>query len=95
MTPVYKRALGQRNLMIAWFLAFIPVLLISEKAGLNEEVGFAIFAVVGFVLMARLLTFKCTKCGNNLFRRGPVFTPWPNRVCNSCGTDLAGKNSAS
>jgi len=74
--------------MIAWFLAFFPTLFLSDKSGIGEEVGFAIFAVVGFILMTRLLVFKCPKCGSNLFQRGPVFMPWPNKVCGKCGSQL-------
>lgn len=46
------------------------------------------------VMLAWLLVFglatmllRCPACGLPLFRRGPLWTPWPSRVCR-CGHRL-------
>ena len=44
-----------------------------------------------FVLLAygaTSLALRCPSCGFPLFRRGPVWVPWPSKKCR-CGNDLS------
>ena len=73
----------------ALVLAIAFVLSVERIQG-HSTIAFAI-AIVGLVLAnARMLKFNCPTCGKNLFFRGPLVVPWPNRTCSKCGTELAG-----
>lgn len=85
---VYARA--RRH---AWFMAgalgiaILFVLLIDRMQG-HSSLAFGV-AIIGLVVAnARMLGFNCPNCGKNLFFRGPMVVPWPNRVCGKCGSDL-------
>lgn len=83
----------------AWFMAgalglsILFVLLIERMAG-HSTLAFGI-AIVGLVIAnARMLGFNCPECGKNLFFRGVLVVPWPNRTCGKCGTELAGPSES-
>jgi hypothetical protein len=52
----------------------------------NLAFGAAILMLV--FANARMLGYNCPKCRKNLFFRGVLVVPWPNRVCKRCGHDL-------
>jgi len=85
---VYERALRHARFMAgALVLAILFVLVIDRFFG-HSTIGFGI-AIVGLVIAnSRMLSFNCPKCGKNLFFRGVFVVPWPNRICDKCGTDL-------
>ena len=77
----------------AWFmagalvLAILFVLTIEQFAG-HSTIAFGI-AIVGLVLAnARMLRMNCPVCGKNLFFRGLLVVPWPNRTCGKCGSQF-------
>ncbi len=85
---VYERA--RRH---AWFmagallLAILFVLTIDRFFG-HSTIAFGI-AIVGLVIAnSRMLGFNCPRCGKNLFFRGLLVVPWPNRKCGRCGAQL-------
>lgn len=85
---VYERA--KRHAWLMWgvlFLGFAFIVAVDDLAG-HSDLAFAavIFALV--VANARILTFQCPRCGSNLFFRGPIVVPWPNRRCSRCDLDL-------
>jgi ribosomal protein S27AE len=86
---IYERA--KRHAWLMWgvlALGFAFIVGVDQIAG-HSDLAFAaaIFALV--VANARILTFRCPRCGSNLFFRGPIVVPWPNRHCRRCGLDLA------
>ena len=77
----------------AWFmagalvLAILFVLTVEQFAG-HSTIAFGI-AIVGLMLAnARMLRMNCPVCGKNLFFRGLLVVPWPNRTCSKCGSRL-------
>ena len=67
-------------------LAILFVAVVEVFVG-HSNLAFAA-AIVALVLAnARMLTFNCPQCGKNLFFRGPLVVPWPNRLCTRCGHD--------
>ena len=69
-------------------LAILFVVTVEQFVG-HSSVAFGI-AIVGLIFAnTRMLSFNCPNCGTNLFMRGFLVVPWPNRVCSKCGTPLA------
>ncbi len=77
----------------AWFMAgalvvAIVFVMLSERFFGHSAIAFGI-AGFGLVLAnARMLSFNCPECGKNLFFRGMLVVPWPNRLCTKCGAEL-------
>lgn len=91
MTP--SEAPYNRAKRHAWFmagalgLAILFVITVEQFVG-HSTIAFGI-AIVGLVLAnARMLSMNCPSCGKNLFFRGMIVVPWPNRECSKCGTQL-------
>ncbi|KEO87415.1 hypothetical protein EH30_07225 [Erythrobacter sp. JL475] len=85
---IYERA-RRHAWFMAWalVLAILFVLTIEQFAG-HSTIAFGI-AIVGLVLAnARMLRMNCPACGKNLFFRGLLVVPWPNRTCGKCGSQL-------
>ncbi|MGB7418890.1 MAG: hypothetical protein WA918_06905 [Erythrobacter sp.] len=73
-------------------LAILFVLVIDSYFG-HSTLAFGA-AIIGLLIAnARMLTFNCPTCGKNVFFRGVIVVPWPNRVCGRCGTRLDAKES--
>ncbi|MEE4199112.1 hypothetical protein [Erythrobacter sp.] len=78
----------------AWFMAGALILSILFVAVIDRYFGHSTIAfgvaIIGLVIAnRRMLTYNCPTCGKNLFFRGILVVPWPNRVCGKCGTRLA------
>lgn len=54
----------------------------------HSNLAFAAAIIALVVANARMLSFNCPQCGKNLFFRGPLVVPWPQRICGRCGHDL-------
>jgi predicted RNA-binding Zn-ribbon protein involved in translation (DUF1610 family) len=67
-------------------LAILFVAVIEVFVG-HSNLAFAAAIVALVFANARMLNFNCPECGKNLFFRGPLVVPWPNRVCTRCGHD--------
>ena len=68
-------------------LAILFVMLVEQLFG-HSSIAFGI-AIIGLVFAnARMLTFNCPTCGKNLFFRGVLVVPWPNKTCGKCRTQL-------
>jgi len=85
----YQRA--QRH---AWFMATALGLAIAFVLTVDRFVGHSTLAfgaaIIGLMLAnTRMLGFNCPTCGKNMFFRGMVVVPWPNRICGKCGSDLS------
>ena len=71
----------------ALVLAILFVMLVEQFFG-HSSIAFGI-AIIGLVFAnARMLTYNCPTCGKNLFFRGLLVVPWPNKTCGKCGTQL-------
>ncbi|WP_017665530.1 hypothetical protein [Porphyrobacter sp. AAP82] len=55
----------------------------------HSTLAFAAAIIMLIIANAPMLRFNCPACGKNLFFRGPVVVPWPNRICTRCGHDCA------
>ncbi|MEM7664263.1 MAG: hypothetical protein AAF250_00270 [Pseudomonadota bacterium] len=75
------------RMLLALILAIAFVLVVDRFYG-HSTIAFAL-AIVGLVAAnTRMLSYNCPTCGKNLFFRGVLVVPWPNRVCGKCGTEL-------
>ena len=74
-------------MLAALLVAILFVLVIDRYFG-HSTIAFAV-AILGLVIVnTPLRHFNCPTCGKNLFFRGLIVMPWPNRVCSKCTTDL-------
>lgn len=85
---VYERARRHAWFMVgALGLSILFVVLIDRLFG-HSAIAFGV-AIVGLVIAnSRMLTLNCPTCGKNLFFRGILVVPWPNRTCGKCGREL-------
>ena len=51
--------------------------------------AFAVVVVALIFVNRRALRYNCPRCGSNMFWRGVLPFPWPNRTCSKCGLDLS------
>ncbi|MGY6552047.1 MAG: hypothetical protein ACXIT4_09155 [Erythrobacter sp.] len=68
-------------------LAILFVAVVEVFVG-HSNLAFAAAIIALVFANARMLTFNCPHCGKNLFFRGILVVPWPNRICTRCGADL-------
>ena len=68
-------------------LAILFVMVVERFSG-HSIIAFGIAALGLIFANARMLRLNCPNCGKNLFFRGSIAVPWPNRTCGKCGTEL-------
>ncbi|MHA7818563.1 MAG: hypothetical protein ACX930_02825 [Erythrobacter sp.] len=86
---VYENARRHASFMAGALVLAILFVVLSDRLFGHSAIAFGI-AIVGLVMAnARMLTFNCPTCGKNLFFRGILVVPWPNRTCGKCGQQLA------
>ena len=90
---VYERAKRHFRRTLLLFFAFIPVMILSDRAGI-PLIGFLAYGAVSVGMGLWSLSLNCPGCGSNLFMRGSWSMPWPNKVCSRCWRDLAGEGTA-
>ena len=91
---IYRKAITH----ITWTLVSIPVVvwivpLTLSRLGISMETIIAVFSGPAAVVLLIVggggtLLIKCDKCGKSVFARGIFVTPWPEKQCSKCGTDL-------
>ncbi len=59
----------------------------------HSNLAFAVAIIALIFANARMLSFNCPECGKNLFFRGLLVVPWPNRICTRCGADMERENA--
>lgn len=69
-------------------LAITMVVLVDRLYG-HSTLAFAGAIVMLVIANAPMLRFNCPACGTNLFFRGVLVVPWPNRNCSACGHDCS------
>lgn len=85
---MYRLAVRHAQLMLFALLAtFLFVITIDRMVG-HSTWAFAVAIVVLIAANARMRHFNCPQCGKNLFFRGILVVPWPNKTCAKCGFDL-------
>lgn len=73
-------------------LAIGLVVLVDRVYG-HSTLAFAAAIIMLVIANAPMLRFNCPACGKNLFFRGVLVVPWPNRICSACGHDCESGNS--
>lgn len=72
---------------LALVLAIAFVLAVDRFYG-HSTIAFAL-AILGLIAAnTPMLRFNCPRCGKNLFFRGVLVVPWPNRTCGKCELEL-------
>jgi len=85
---LYRLAVRHTQLMLfATLAAFMFVITVDKWIG-HSTWAFAIAVLILIAFNARIRLFNCPTCGKNLFFRGPIILPWPNKICGQCGEDL-------
>lgn len=85
---IYRLAVRHTQLMLfATLAAFMFVITIDKWMG-HSTWAFAVAVLLLVVINARIRQLNCPKCGKNLFFRGMIIVPWPNKTCGQCGADL-------
>jgi len=85
---IYRLAVRHAQLMLfATLAAFMFVITIDKWLG-HSTWAFAVAVLLLIVVNVRIRLFNCLNCGKNLFFRGPLIVPWPNKTCGQCGADL-------
>ncbi len=85
---VYERA--KRHAWMMWgvlVMGFFFVIGIESMIG-HSDLAFAVAIFALIIANRRILTFRCSRCTSNLYFRGWLVLPWPNRRCSRCGLDL-------
>ena len=75
------------KMLVGVAIGFLFVIAVDQWIG-HSSIAFAIVIFGLFMANIGILGFNCPTCGSNLFFRGPLMLPWPNKTCNRCGTDL-------
>jgi len=85
---VYQRARRHAlKMLIGVAIGVVFIIAVDAWIG-HSSIAFAIVIFGLFMANIGILGFNCPTCGSNLFFRGPLMLPWPNKTCNRCGTDL-------
>ena len=85
---LYNIAKLHAQRMLAWLVIAITFVMASEYYFGHSFIAFGI-ATVGLVIAnVPMLRYNCPTCGKNLFFRGMLVVPWPNRTCGKCGEQL-------
>lgn len=85
---LYRLAIRHMQLMLfATLAAFMFVVTIDKWLG-HSTWAFAVAVLLLIFVNVRIRHFNCPKCGKNLFFRGAIIVPWPNKTCGNCGHDL-------
>lgn len=85
---IYHRARRHALKMLAG-VAIGVVFIIAVDAWIgHSSVAFAIVIFGLFMANIGILGFNCPNCRSNLFYRGWLVLPWPNKTCSRCETDL-------
>ena len=90
---VYASAWRHSLLGMAWFIAFIPIMIVGDSLEIGFDLTAAFYAFVSAVIGLRLFLLACPRCRKSLFKRGIFYWPWPERTCSKCGLDMAGSDS--
>ena len=85
---LFEQAKRHAWFMVGALLVAILFVLAADRFFGHSTIAFGI-AIVGLVVAnARMRSFNCPTCGKNLFFRGILVLPWPNRTCSKCGEAL-------
>ena len=91
---VYEAARGHaRKMLLGVAIGVVFIIVVDQWIG-HSSIAFAIVIFGLFMANIGILGFNCPTCGSNLFFRGPLMLPWPNKTCNRCGTDFAHRNTS-
>lgn len=85
---VYRAALAHVALLLGITAIGFVVAIATERGGGHSTIPFALTALALLAVNTRLGRFTCPRCGSNLFVRGRIALPWPNRTCSNCQLDL-------
>jgi len=85
---VYERAKRHAWLVTKVFVALPFFGLLSHWLFDQGHPAFVTGAIFLMLLNLRHFAYCCPNCGSNLFYRGIIAMPWPNRTCSKCGTVL-------
>ena len=69
-------------------MAFFFIVAVDAMVG-HSDLAFAVAIFALIIANRNILGFRCPRCASNLFFRGWLVLPWPNRRCSSCGLDLS------
>lgn len=84
---LYGSAARHARWMAAVLVMAVLFVAVVEVFVGHSNLAFAA-AIIGLIIAnARMLGFNCPECGKNLFFRGVLVVPWPNRICSRCGHD--------
>lgn len=86
---VYHAAMSHVRVLLGITFAGVGATILTDRFYDHSIIPFAVTALVLFYANRRLGSFACPRCGSNLFVRGMIALPWPNKVCSRCGLDLA------
>ena len=85
---VYEKARRHAWFMAGAMIVAILFVMVVERFAGHSIIAFGIAALGLIFANARMRTMNCPTCGKNLFFRGMIAVPWPNRTCGKCGTEL-------
>lgn len=86
---VYARAVRQMKFMLGGIALGFLLVIVWDRFLPHNTIPFVIGIGLLLYLGKDLRHSNCPRCGSNLFMRRWFSVPWPNRVCNKCGLDLA------
>lgn len=85
---LYRRARHHAWAMLGALIVAIVFVGVVERFFGHSTIAFGV-AIIGLVAAnRRMLSYNCPNCGKNLFFRGILVVPWPNKVCGRCGYEL-------
>ncbi|MEO0689554.1 MAG: hypothetical protein AAFY51_04540 [Pseudomonadota bacterium] len=85
---LYRRARHHAWAMLGALVGAIAFVGVVERFFGHSTIAFGV-AIIGLVAAnRRMLSYNCPNCGKNLFFRGILVVPWPNRTCGRCGYEL-------
>ena len=85
---VYQRARRHAlKMLVAVALGVVFIIAVDAWIG-HSSIAFAIVIFGLFMANIGILGFNCPTCRKNLFFRGAIMLPWPNKTCSRCGTEL-------